>query len=90
MADHAGAVRQIKRILHPRGRAYLSVIKLARPDDPRGISAEEWERILGSFRLLGRGQGLMTRWALVGPPDGETRTEPAFEGEPGTGRLPCC
>jgi SAM-dependent methyltransferase len=90
MADHARAIRQIRRILHPKGRAYLSVIKLARPDDPRGVSGEEWEHLLGSFHLLDRGQSLMTRWALVGPRNDELLAEPAFEGKTGTSHLPCC
>ncbi|HTP60386.1 MAG TPA: class I SAM-dependent methyltransferase [Spirochaetia bacterium] len=92
MADHDGAVRQIKRILHPEGRAYLSVIKLARPDDPRGISAQEWERILDSFNVKDRGQSLMTRWALVSPRNGERSGGEPSRGEPKTGasRLPCC
>ncbi len=88
MTDHEGAIRQIRRILRPEGRAYLSIIKLARPDDPRGISGEEWERLLGSFRVLGRGQSLMTRWAVVGPGDGEPL--PSSERGAITGHLPCC
>ena len=90
MADHAGAIRQIRRILHPDGRAYLSVIKLARAGDPRGVSSGEWEQLLARFRLLDRGQSLLTRWALLGPRDGEpTESQPAEE----AGRehhLPCC
>ncbi len=83
MADHAGAVRQIQRILHPDGRAYLSVIKLSRPDDPRGVSRDEWERLLASFRLLDRGESLLTRWALVGRGDGDLAGSHARH-------LPCC
>jgi SAM-dependent methyltransferase len=90
MTDHAGAIRQIRRILHPAGRAYLSVIKLARADDPRAISRETWKRLLASFRLLDSGEGLLTRWALVGPGEGDPTAEPLFEEPAGAGRLPCC
>ena len=90
MADHAGVVRQIRRILHPAGRAYLSVIKLARADDPRAVSRETWKLLLSSFRLLGSGEGLLTRWALVGPGEGGSSAEPLFEETVHTGRLPCC
>ncbi|HUI70172.1 MAG TPA: methyltransferase domain-containing protein [Spirochaetia bacterium] len=90
MADHSGAIRQIRRILRPAGRAYLSVIKISRPDDPRGVSREEWERILGSFRVLDNGQSFLTRWALVSPHDGEQSAEPSPEDERTTRHLPCC
>ncbi len=90
MTDHAGVVRQIRRILHPAGRAYLSVIKLARADDPRAVSRETWKLLLSSFRLLGSGEGLLTRWALVGPGEGGSSAEPLFEETVHTGRLPCC
>jgi len=89
MTDHEGAVRQIGRILRPGGRAYLSVIKLARARDPRGISREEWEQILARFTLLDRGEGLLSRWALVGPPGGEP-TGPRLPESSRAGRLPCC
>ena len=90
MADHAGAVRQIRRILHPEGRAYVSVLKLARAGDPRGVSLQEWERLLASFRLLDSGQGLLTRWALLGPPDGEPTGEQALQETARGHHLSCC
>ncbi len=67
MQDHAGAVRQIKRILGPAGRAWLSVMKLARPDDPRAVTAAEWASILSGMHVLESGEGLLSRWALVSP-----------------------
>jgi SAM-dependent methyltransferase len=88
MTDHEGAIRQIRRILRPGGRAYLSVIKLANARDPRGISSEEWERLLARFSLLDRGEGLMTRWALVSPAeDAPADPRPA---ESRAHHLPCC
>lgn len=69
MTDHDGAARHIARVLHPGGRAYLSVIKLGRPDDPRSVSRDEWDRLLGLFKVVDRGESLMTRWALVAPRD---------------------
>jgi SAM-dependent methyltransferase len=90
MTDHAGAVRQIRRVLHPAGHAYLSVIKLGRDDDPRAISKETWEQLLASFRLLDSGEGFLTRWALVGPGDGSSFAEQLFKEPIHAGRLPCC
>jgi len=89
MSDHAGAIRQIQRILHPRGRAYLSTVKLMRPDDPRTVTREEWEHLLSSFRLLDRGEALMSRWALVGPREGGAPAVGAFRARLGA-RGPCC
>jgi len=67
MTDHAGAVRQIARILRPAGRAWLSVMKHAPAGDPRSVTADEWASILGGMRVLRSGAGLFTRWALVSP-----------------------
>ena len=89
MTDHAGAIRQIRRILRPAGRAYLSVIKLFRADDPRAVSKETWTQLLSGFRLLDSGEGLLTRWALVGPGEGDPSAEPLFEKPVRAGRLPC-
>lgn len=65
MKDHEGAVAQIKRILKPSGRAYLSVIKFSRAGDPRSVSSDEWREILGGFRVLDSGEGMASRWAVV-------------------------
>lgn len=65
MKDHAGAVRQIKRILKPEGRAYLSVIKFSRAGDPRGVSREEWGSLLENFETLDQGESAISRWAVV-------------------------
>lgn len=67
MTDHAGAVDQIERILRPTGRAWISVMKLGRADDPRTVSATEWAAILARMRVLKSGEGLFSRWALVSP-----------------------
>lgn len=65
MVDHAGAITEIKRILKPGGRAYLSFRKVRRKKDPRAVSNDEWRRILASFILLREGEGLVRRWTLV-------------------------
>ncbi len=67
MKDHAGAVDQILRILRPTGTAWLSVMKMGRPDDPRSVTTTEWASILGRLRVHDAGEGLLSRWALVGP-----------------------
>ncbi len=64
MLDHAGALRQIRRILKPKGRTRLSVSKM-RQRDPRGVTKREWEGILAEFQLLERGESLTQRWALL-------------------------
>lgn len=68
MQDHAGAVAQIRRILRPEGKAWLSVMKFGRPDDPRTVNASEWTSILSTMRVLESGESLLSRWALVSPP----------------------
>ncbi len=65
MLDHAGALRQIRRILKPKGRARLSISKLIRKRDPRAVTKGEWEGILGEFGVLERGESLTQRWALL-------------------------
>ncbi len=67
MVDHAGALRQIRRILKPKGKARLSVSKILRKRDPRAVTKPEWEKILGEFEVLERGETLTQRWALLSP-----------------------
>ncbi|MEJ2291257.1 MAG: class I SAM-dependent methyltransferase [Deinococcales bacterium] len=67
MQDHAGALEQIRRILRPKGKAWLSVMKFGRPDDPRTVTASEWTSILNTMRVLESGESLLSRWALVSP-----------------------
>lgn len=67
MADHAGAMGQILRILRPAGRAWLGVTKLGRERDPRTVTAAEWASILSTVQVFESGEGPFTRWALVGP-----------------------
>ena len=67
MADHDGAVRQIERVLRPTGRAWLSVMKGGRSADPRSVSKAEWRDVLSRLRVFDSGEGLVSRWALVGP-----------------------
>jgi len=65
MTDHAGAVKEIKRILKPHGLAYISVTKSFRKMDPRAVTKEEWKQILESFNVLENGEGFTNRWAIV-------------------------
>ena len=65
MVDHAGAVREMKRVLKPHRRARLSIPKILRRKDPRTVTKEEWEKILGEFDVLERGEGLANRWAYL-------------------------
>jgi len=65
MADHDGAVEEIKRILKPNGLTYLSVTRLFRKGDSRGVRREEWNRILTEFSVKEKGEGIINRWALV-------------------------
>jgi hypothetical protein len=52
------AVSEIKRILKPRGQAYLSLGALS----PLGfVDRAEWEKILNGFRVERNG----VRWAIV-------------------------
>ncbi len=65
MVDHAGALSEIKRILKPEGRVYLSVARIGRKKDPRYVGKAEWEEILSGFRVIWRRDGLATRRAKV-------------------------
>jgi ubiquinone/menaquinone biosynthesis C-methylase UbiE len=62
--DHGAAVAEIKRILRPDGLAYVSVAT-----GPWSyVGREEWENILGEFRVLerrGSSRGLGERVAVV-------------------------
>jgi ubiquinone/menaquinone biosynthesis C-methylase UbiE len=61
--QHESAVNEMKRVLEPGGKAYLSVAK----GYYSYMGKVEWERILEGFRVEGRGDGslLGDRWALV-------------------------
>ncbi len=65
MADHAGAVGEIKRILKPTGLAYISVARLFRKKDPKAVTKQEWKQLLEAFNVRESGQGLINRWATV-------------------------
>ncbi|MBI4257661.1 MAG: class I SAM-dependent methyltransferase [Thaumarchaeota archaeon] len=65
MADHAGAIREIKRTLKPDGSAYMSVAKTFRRKDPRNVGKAEWRSILEGFRVIKERTSLTARWALV-------------------------
>jgi len=55
------AVSEIKRILKPDSRAYLS---LGGPPPFGQVNSKEWEETLKEFKVLGRG-GFLQKWALV-------------------------
>jgi SAM-dependent methyltransferase len=62
MAGHRElAVNEIKRVLKPGGRAYLS---LGWPPPLGFVGRAEWERILEGFSVERRG-GFIQKWALV-------------------------
>jgi len=67
MKDHDGAIAQIVRVLSSAGKAWLSVMKSGRADDPRTVTAAEWTTILDRMQVLESGEGLLSRWALVRP-----------------------
>ncbi len=72
MLDHAGAIREIKRILKEDGSVYLSISKLARKNDPRAITKSEWrEMISENFKIVRDGERLTSRWAHVSLPEGD-------------------
>jgi hypothetical protein len=61
ISDRQLAVKEIKRILKPRGQAYLS---LGSPPPLGYVGREEWENILEGFRVK-RSGGSLQKWALV-------------------------
>ena len=65
MLDHDGAIREIKRILKPTGRAYLSVSRFYRTNDSRAVRREEWENILRGFEVKERHEAFSNRSAVV-------------------------
>jgi len=59
--NRQSAVDEIKRIVKPAGKAYLSLGSLP----PLGhVNRAEWEKILEGFRVERRG-GFLLKWALV-------------------------
>jgi ubiquinone/menaquinone biosynthesis C-methylase UbiE len=76
MHDHLGAVDEMKRILKLGGFAYLSITKLARKNDPRSVTKNEWRQLLtANFEVRGEGEGLLGMWAVVKPLYKETGRE---------------
>jgi ubiquinone/menaquinone biosynthesis C-methylase UbiE len=62
MVNHRqSAVEEIKRILKPKGQAYLS---LGSPPPLGYVDKTEWEKILKGFRVEQRG-GFLQKWAVV-------------------------
>jgi ubiquinone/menaquinone biosynthesis C-methylase UbiE len=63
MSDHRqSALNEIKRILKPRGQAYLS---LGFPPPLGFVNQAEWKRILDEFRVERSGHGPRVSWAVV-------------------------
>lgn len=73
MADHAGAVGEIKRILKPNGLAYISVTKVFRRRDRKAVTIQEWKRILEGFNVQEMREGLTNRWTTVSLKEKEQR-----------------
>lgn len=65
MTDHKGAVEEIKRVLKPGARAYVSVTKVFRKSDSKSVQREEWDRILEGFSVEEKHEGLTNRWAII-------------------------
>jgi ubiquinone/menaquinone biosynthesis C-methylase UbiE len=65
MADHAGAVAEIKRVLKPEGVAYVSVSRFFRKDDARAVPKREWDQILSSFKVKEKKESFIDRWAVI-------------------------
>jgi hypothetical protein len=61
--DHQPAVGEIKRILKPEGKAYLSTIR----GSISYVNDEEWEAMLGEFKVEERNDRpyRRERWAIV-------------------------
>ncbi len=59
--NRQSAVNEIKRIIKPNGKAYLS---LGSPPPLGHVNRVEWEKILEGFRVERRG-GFLQKWALV-------------------------
>jgi ubiquinone/menaquinone biosynthesis C-methylase UbiE len=77
-ADHAGALREIRRVLRKGGAAYLSVRKGGPKTDPRRVDKSEWSQILAGFSVERRGEGLTNRWAWVTTDGQADRSGPAL------------
>jgi ubiquinone/menaquinone biosynthesis C-methylase UbiE len=69
--DHASAVSEMKRVLKPSGRAYLSVAKGAMSY----VDEAAWDEIPRGFNVGGSCDGnfLQDRWALVSIRQEQTR-----------------
>ena len=66
MPEHRpSAVKEIKRILKPTGKAYLS---LGSPPPFGFVDRAEWEKILEAFTVKRRG-GFLQKWAVVSKRD---------------------
>ena len=61
--NRESAVNEIRRIMKPDGKAYLS---LGSPPPLGHVNRAEWEKILEGFRVERRG-GFLQKWALVSP-----------------------
>ncbi len=66
MADRVLGVREITRVLKPRGPAYLSVAKSLWGESPTDVGKAEWRGILNLFDVIREGETLsLMRWAIV-------------------------
>lgn len=65
MADHEGAVKEMKRLLKQSAQAYLSVARGPRTKDLNAVSKAEWRRILEGFHVIKERADLTARWAVI-------------------------
>ncbi|BCS93258.1 Arsenite methyltransferase [Metallosphaera sp. J1] len=64
LVDHKGAISEMRRVMKPGARAYVSSRK-GRGRDPRAVTEEEWREILSTFKVIESGSSFMEWWALV-------------------------
>lgn len=65
MTQHSAAMDEMLRIMKPGSLAYFSVTALHRRSDPRGVSAEEFARLISRFDVIESSSRGLVRWALL-------------------------
>lgn len=64
MRDHEGAIKEISRILKPKGLAYITA-RRSFFDDPFKVTEEEWKKLLSKFNVIHEKIGLFSYEAVV-------------------------
>ncbi len=65
MVEHDEAVDEMLRIMKPGARAYVSITTFGRRNDPRKMSADEFDRVKGRFTILESMEGRTVSAALL-------------------------